>query len=808
MSHLTSEELAILKRYRNEIKFMPTRETVKQYHKLKYTPWRFVNNEVNKSKEKESKRREKTDDGYEQIGHGYKGFMLAHLLKPSHSGLTVDELERAQLARASREYYKNGVGAAEQYLLQKESPFTIDKELSNNEGLVVINNKTGKPEIAFRGTDKYNMDDINTDAAILFGKERETEQFKNADNQIQEVIKKYNIPPEHFTGFSLGGSKSLHFGQKYNKPSTNFNPFMGKNLTNDISLTTAKQNVIRTTEDPISLGLALSDNATHESWSVKSILPLKKNSLNPIESHNLENFTNPDNLERSNGNALNYLEKTFNTGMKQAEYEDLHTAIEAVNEGKTYSQWLHEDQKSIADTYVKSDGSIGLKGLRHTPKSKGMRAWYDAGGSFTGEEAVYINSIMNDKKPPQPDELVESKEMIGGGDLVKEVPNIGPPEPKTQKLQSKFNQEKTSGALLPETKIKMMMARGGLPPIKEDGTITGLYGEQKFIEPEKRADYNRMRDLFNKAQGVVEDSKFELDIRNRMRKLTEKENVPMITEEEINQRNQMIDDAIKKEHSNTTVGLTKAERETFVMEDKEDRENIIKDNKQKMDEEGARADKLLEGADTPTFREGLARAVHPVNLGVGLLAGTATEKISDFTGINKMPTVPKDFTKGALLGAITEKISTGLTGSALTMKGVGLNMGAGAASYLVADATKYGATYGLKKLGASKDETELGSDVLSSAAGGATYGAVLGGAEGAAIGGAVGAAGGVAEFGLKKLGATSKEAETAVGAGEAAITGGLTGAAIGSAIPVVGTAIGAAVGATTAEAGYWISKLF
>ena len=39
MSHLTSEELAILKRYRNEIKFMPTRETVKQYHKLKYTPW-------------------------------------------------------------------------------------------------------------------------------------------------------------------------------------------------------------------------------------------------------------------------------------------------------------------------------------------------------------------------------------------------------------------------------------------------------------------------------------------------------------------------------------------------------------------------------------------------------------------------------------------------------------------------------------------------------------------------------------------------------------------------------------------------
>ncbi len=805
MSHLTREEIAILKRYRNEIRYMPTRETVKQYHKLRYTPWTLVDNEVNKSKEKESKRREKTDDGYEQIGHGYKGFMLAHLLKPSHSGLKVDELEKAQLAKASKEYYKQGVGAAEQYLLQKESPYTIDKELSNSEGLVVVNKNTGKPEMAFRGTDKYNMQDINTDASILFGKEQETEQFKSADNQIQEVIKKYNMPPEHFTGFSLGGSKSLHFGQKYNKPSTNFNPFMGKNLTNDISLTTALQKVIRTTEDPISLGLALSDNATHDSWSIKSVLPLKKNSLNPIESHNLENFTNPDNLERSNGNALNYLQKTLDTGRKQAEYEDLHTAIEAVNDGKTYSEWLHDDQTSVADTYVKSDGSIGLKGSRHTPKSRGMRAWNDAGGSFTGDEAVYINSIMSGKTPPQ---SIESKEIIGGGDIVEGVPNIGPPEPKSQKLQSIFNQEKTSSGVLPETKIKMMMARGGLPPIKDDGTVTGLYGEQKFIEPEKRADYNRMRDLFNKAQGVVKEGKEELDIRNRMRKLTEVENVPMITDDEINQRNDIIDNAIKKEHSNTTGGLSQAERDTFVMEDKEDRENIIEDNRQKMNEEGARADKLLEGTDTPTFREGLTRAVHPVNLGVGLLAGTATEKISDLTGINKMPLIPKDISKGALLGAITEKLSTGLTGSALTKGGVGLNMGAGAASYLVADATKYGTEYGLKKLGASKEVTDLGSDVLSSAAGGATYGAFLGGAEGAAVGGAVGAAGGVAEYGLKKLGATSKEAKTAVDAGEVALAGGLTGATIGSAIPVVGTAIGAAIGASTAEAGYWLSKLF
>ena len=124
-------------------------------------------------------------------------------------------------------------------------------------------------------------------------------------------------------------------------------------------------------------------------------------------------------------------------GRKQAEYEDLDRAIKAVDEGKTYSEWLRNDQTSINDTYVKSDGSIGLKGARHTPQGRGMRAWHDAGGSFTGEEAVYINSLMAGKTPPTPREAVVSKEMIGGGDMAQAVPNLGPPEPKTQKIVKK-----------------------------------------------------------------------------------------------------------------------------------------------------------------------------------------------------------------------------------------------------------------------------------------------------------------------------------------------------------------------------------
>ena len=112
MAHLTREELSILRKYKNEITNMPNREALIQYHQETYTPWRLVDKQKEKKKVK--------NDGYERLGQGYKGFMMAHLLKPSHSGLTVDELEKAQLARANKIYYQDGLGAAEQYLAQKK----------------------------------------------------------------------------------------------------------------------------------------------------------------------------------------------------------------------------------------------------------------------------------------------------------------------------------------------------------------------------------------------------------------------------------------------------------------------------------------------------------------------------------------------------------------------------------------------------------------------------------------------------------------------------------------------------------------
>jgi len=201
-------------------------------------------------------------------------------------------------------------------------------------------------------------------------------------------------------------------------------------------------------------------------------------------------------------------------------------------------------------------------------------------------------------------------------------------------------------------------------------------------------------------------------------------------------------------------------------------------------------------------------SVHPTNLAVGLLAGAATEKISKYTKIDTMPMVPRDTVKGGISGAITEKFASGLTGRAMTAKGLGLNIGAGAAAYLVGDVTDLGVEYGLKKAGANKDTQEALGDIFSGTASGATYGGIVGGPEGAAIGALVGTAGGAAGYGLKKLGATSKTAAEVEKAVDYGLTGAAIGGTVGSFIPVVGTGIGAGIGFVAGEIGYGLSKLF
>jgi len=95
------------------------------------------------------------------------GSIIANYVKPSHQGLTLEEINKAHLVMASKLYDKGGKDLAQTYLDQKNmKKYKIDDELSDSNGLVV-QNPEGNGEIAFRGTDIFNKEDIRTDLKVL-----------------------------------------------------------------------------------------------------------------------------------------------------------------------------------------------------------------------------------------------------------------------------------------------------------------------------------------------------------------------------------------------------------------------------------------------------------------------------------------------------------------------------------------------------------------------------------------------------------------------------------------------------------------
>lgn len=183
---------------------------------------------------------------------------------------------------------------------------TIDKELSNGSS-IVVERPNGEHEIHYRGTavsNKPNYHDFITDASIMTGTEqgisagitdiKPPRQLQEAEQQLQRALTKYGSV-DHLGGYSRGGGMALNLGHKYNIETTTFNPLVGPKAIAGSHSTTAKHTIIRTTEDPTTIGLAIG-SPNSEAWDVKAIKPLDKYSSNiPLknvyDAHRLDNFT-------------------------------------------------------------------------------------------------------------------------------------------------------------------------------------------------------------------------------------------------------------------------------------------------------------------------------------------------------------------------------------------------------------------------------------------------------------------------------------------------------------------------------------
>ncbi len=281
----------------------------------------------------------------------------------------------------------------------------IDKELSTPQGLVV-KRPNGNIELAFRGTmvsPRPDIEDLTTDLAIASDSEGTDPQFIKAREMLNNAKLKYGTV-EHITGYSKGGALGLHLAQRENIPSTTFNTFIGQRLARGNTNTTEKHNIIRTTEDPVSIGLAFTKNSNLENWNVKTIKTRAKYQSNipgksSYEAHRLENFTEllpPAEREALEIDVVKNIKNVSKKLGQTATVKRIHE-LKNENEGTSFSDNIWDLQKS-SDRVFTGDNDIGgteinpfLRGTRHFTGDPQTQVWKALGGNFTEKEASLIN---------------------------------------------------------------------------------------------------------------------------------------------------------------------------------------------------------------------------------------------------------------------------------------------------------------------------------------------------------------------------------------------------------------------------------
>ena len=646
----------------------------------------------------------------------YTGFILSKAGKPTIKSLTTEETTKAQRIEASKLGYlhDDDFETAQEHLdkISMEGGGVIDKELSTPDSLV-IQKPNGKVEIAYRGTQlsgKPNLEDIYTDATIAVGADRTTRQFQAAEDQIEKAINKYgkeNI--DHLTGYSLGGTKALSMGQKYNIESTTFNPFIGKRLARGINNTDATHNIIRTTTDFASTGLMVSADRNHANWNVKSIRPLAENEhlipvLETYDGHRLNNFTS--NKGRGvNEPAIERVSKALHDSNTMLARKGLqHRTAILKQEGKTFSEAyadLQKDSRS-ADPLRKrgidnQDIMLGpnnepiLKpGGRHTTTSDMVRNWRALGGKFTDHEATVIADKMGIPKSKRSEAQTNLRNRLRA-DRQAEIDAI------PENLMIKIDGKNVSSKKIAQQKLDEEMPIED--PISPQDRLAQAFKEYDDSGIGRKA--GNKRD-FGKPDLNFTDSDSEL--------------------------------------------------ESFINSSNTERENELNDIQNDIEKHQTDLAEAYEPHEAAGLSEHL-RGLSATHLGVGAAIGALTDTALNFID-------PNDKGQGTLKGPVRDVvsggISGGLTAGALTSLGLAETplapeIAAGAAGYVAADYGGKGSKALAKELGGGKEVQEAAEDIGGGASAGlASYlagGAVALGSDallGTEIGSAMGPAGAAA----------------------------------------------------------------
>ena len=319
-----------------------------------------------------------------QDGGGHFGMRMARPLKPTITDLSAEQVMKARMVKASRIAFEQSFEKAQDFLDEHSIAYDIDESLSTKESLVLHSEDDVK--IAYRGTKIQRHQDLTTDAAIAVGVEAHHPEFKNSEEQLRLVTEKFGAPSE-LVGFSLGASKAITLGSKHSIHTTTFNPFIGKNLIQSSRTGDEVHSIIRTTEDPVSLGIGLAKSK--KNWRVESILP-HHDKLNPNEAHELHNFT--DQSVRRPGHTEALLRDVHAAGQRAGELEMLHSMKTSQEQGHSFTDWTHRFNGGKGQDTT-SDGSH-LAGSRIHRNSRQAKGWSQAKASNGSSSPTFTASEL------------------------------------------------------------------------------------------------------------------------------------------------------------------------------------------------------------------------------------------------------------------------------------------------------------------------------------------------------------------------------------------------------------------------------
>jgi hypothetical protein len=364
--------------------------------------------------------------------------------------ITDEQRRSARLSEASYIHEKDGLEAAQDYLDDNGmSDHRIDPETSSDVGITTVNERTGDIDVAFRGTNPTNINDLKTDMELLHNKDpKEVEHYNKAREHMKTVIDKYGTP-DKLHGHSLGGSTAITMGEEHGVDTSTQDPAMSKDLIG--RKLNQSHEVTRTTTDFASSPLGISKN----DYKITTVEPLEP-SVNPVDSHSLRHIT------ESGPRRADYLEQTAKATMKAGKITGEHVLIDETQRSLENGKSFTEHIKDFSPADVNDDGEF-------SQRTRTMeKMWREGGGTLTPDEQDALQERDDLAKTPKPDAPTKSMEEMASADV--DTPEKEPeiteepdevPLPPEEKLETSPKQREAFRNKSPEQREKVIEQKAG-----------------------------------------------------------------------------------------------------------------------------------------------------------------------------------------------------------------------------------------------------------------------------------------------------------------------------------------------------------